>query len=306
VIPTCRDHTYSLPHFHPDLSGPNHLPVSRSSLPITLFFAIAVLPLAMGLGYALLYSLGLAGVLGQGFTLGHWAAFAASGELWVSLAYSLLIAGVSIGLAVLGALWLSLRHAQRLQSGTLGYVLYFPLAVPAMVAAFFTFQFLSKGGLLSRVSYQLGLSESLAAFPDLVNDRFAIGIILSHVMLALPFFLLLFLNLYRNARLDELMQLAGSLGASPRRARWRVGAPVLWKQAFPTIVLYTIFVSGSYEIPLLLGRQSPQMVSVLTVRYLKHFRLENIPLAYILALVYALIIVGLLLFFFRKSSSQSS
>jgi len=262
-------------------------------LGLGLFLLLAVLPLLLGLGYALLYSLGLVGVLGRGFTLSHWAEVLGGGALWRSLGYSFYLAAASMTLATGLALWLALRGRRALASGALSYLIYFPLTLPAMVMAFFVLQLLSQAGLLARVAAQLGLIAQPSEFPSLVNDAAGLGIVLAHVLMATPFLLILFLNLYRSERLPELAQLAGSLGASRAQVRRRVEIPVLLRAAYPTLVLYFLFTLGSYEIPLLLGREDPQMVSVLIERKLMRYNLADKPEAYVIAVIYAGLVLSL-------------
>lgn len=82
--------------------------------------------------------------------------------------------------------------------------------------------------------------------------------------------------------------------------------PVLLRQSFPTLVLYFIFVMGSYEIPLLLGSQSPQMMSVLTIRKLQRFDLTDMPQAYVVGVLYTVFVVGVVVFLLRKKSGERS
>lgn len=262
-------------------------------LALGLFLALAVLPLLAGLGYALAYSLGLVGFRSAGFTLVHWEAVLGSTFFWRTLAFSAYVAVVTIGLAVGAALWMVVTRPKAILRGSLSMFIYFPLAIPAIVMAFFVFQMLSGGGLLSRIGYQLGLMEGLEQFPGLVNDNWGIGIITAHFLMAAPFFVILFANLYDNEKLDALVQLARTLGASPRQAAWRVAAPVLLKRAFAAIVLYGLFVMGAYEAPLLLGSQSQQMVSVLTIQKLQRFNLADIPQAYVISIAYAVLVISL-------------
>lgn len=266
---------------------------------LVLFVLIVALPLLAGLGYALLYSLGLTGVLARGFTLEHWSAVFTHGEILESILYSAIIGVLSIGLAGGIAMVLVLRYPKRLARGWPGLARYLPLCIPPVAAGFFSFQFLTNGGWLSSLTQKMGFIATQQDFPALVQDRFAIGIILTHVLLALPFFLLLMGSLYDRLGLPALLLQARSLGASPSVARSKVGRMVLLRAAFPTLMLYTIFVTGAYEIPLLLGRQSPQMVSVLTVRYLRHYDLQLIPQAYIVAICYAFVVFTLLLLVYR-------
>jgi len=264
-----------------------------SAFGLGLFVLLAVLPLLLGLGYALLYSLGLVGVLGQGFTLDHWGEVLAGGALWRSLGHSLYLAVSSMGLATGLALWLALRGKHAFIEGWLGTLIYFPLTLPAMVMAFFVLQLLGQAGLLARVVAQLGWITEPSDFPSLVNDAAGMGIILCHVLMATPFLLILFLNLYRSERLPELTQLAGSLGARKGQIRRRIEVPVLLRAAYPTLVLYFLFTLGSYEIPLLLGREDPQMVSVLIERKLMRYNLADKPEAYVVAVIYAGLALGL-------------
>ena len=64
--------------------------------------------------------------------------------------------------------------------------------------------------------------------------------------------------------------------------------------------MYFIFLLGSYEIPLLLGVQAPQMLSVLTVRKLRDFDLHTQPEAYALAVLYSGFVLTWLYLLFRK------
>ncbi len=232
-------------------------------------------------------------MLGQGFTLAHWQAVLEGQSLWRSLGYSLCLATSSMGLATGLALWLALRGREAFTGGWLSTLIYFPLTLPAMVVTFFVLQLLSQAGLLARVAAQLGWITAPSDFPSLVNDALGGGIMLSHVLMATPFLLILFLNLYRSERLPELTQLAGSLGGSVRQIRRRIEIPILLRAAYPTLVLYFLFTLGSYEIPLLLGREDPQMVSVLIERKLMRYNLADKPEAYVIAVIYAGLTLGL-------------
>jgi putative spermidine/putrescine transport system permease protein len=260
----------------------------------------AVLPLLLSLGYALLYSFGVVGALNSGFTLQHWKKLLADSTTWQSFLYSGFIAFATLVLAVALSLRLALNHYQAFSRGFLSSAIYVPLAFPAMVSAFFFFQALSKGGFLSRLSYQVGLTHSITAFPDLVNDRWGIGIILAQLFLCFPFFLLLFVSRIKTERIESYLQLAESLGAGRRQAIRRIAVPVLLRKTFPNILLYFIFIFGSYEIPVLLGRSNPEMVSVLAVRKLQKFDLLHIPQGYAIAILYTAVTLILLLLILKR------
>jgi len=58
--------------------------------------------------------------------------------------------------------------------------------------------------------------------------------------------------------------------------------------------LYGLFLVGAYEVPLLLGRQSPRMLSVLIAQKFRRFDLLELPQAYVLTCLYAIIVVFIL------------
>lgn len=271
---------------------------------LALFLALTALPIALGIGYSLLRSTGLAGLGAEGFTLRHWNAVLTGSEFWHSLGFSFWIAACSIGLALVLALAAILKEPERRQSGSLSWLIYLPLTLPALVVAFVVFQTLSGAGLVSRLAYKLRLTGGIEDFPNWVNDSWGAGIIAAHVFMATPFFIILFAQLYQSERLGEYAQLATTLGATAGQSARRVIVPVLLRQSFPTLVLYFIFVMGSYEIPLLLGSQSPQMVSVLTIRKLQRFDLADIPQAYAIGVLYMVFVAAAAVFLLRHKPRQ--
>jgi putative spermidine/putrescine transport system permease protein len=276
----------------------------RTNTPgILLFFLLIIFPFSAGLVYALLYSFGFIGVLSTGFTLHHWSEVLTSGEALHSFLFTLYAGIISLLLAVsLSLLFMTLRKGKS--NGWISHFIYLPLTIPAMVAAFFTFQFLSQSGFVSRLFLALHLTHGLEGFPDMVNDSFGIGIIVTHVMLALPFFIILFQNYYHSEKLETLRQLSSTLGSSTSQFNRRILIPVLLKKTAAPLALYFIFILGSYEIPLLLGQQDPQMVSVLVNRKLSRFDLLQIPQGYIVAILYT-VLVSVLLFFIVKTKTRS-
>src|SRR5262249_39037592 len=63
---------------------------------------------------------------------------------------------------------------------------------------------------------------------------------------------------------------------------------ILLSRAAANVLLLFVVVLGSYEIPLLLGRQSPQMLSVLTFRKYQRFDLLDKPQAFACSILYTL------------------
>lgn len=275
-------------------------------LSFLIFILLTVVPLLIGVSYALLYSVGLAGVLSTGFTLENWVKVLTASEFWHSLLFSFYIASVSMILATSLALAVVVRFGRWFRSGLLSFMIYLPLVFPAMVMAFYTFQLLSKGGILSRIGFQMDLLHDLNNFPDLINDRWGIGIIFAHVCMATPFLIILFSNLYQNERLQSYSDLAKTMGATARQINFRILIPVLFNRAFATLVLYFMFIMSSYEIPLLLGSQSRQMVSVFTIQKLQRFNLQDIPQAYVVSVVYTILVIIIVSASFSRRSKRAA
>ncbi len=266
----------------------------KNIIPFSMLVILAIIPLVLGIGYAVSYSFGLTGVLNNGFTLAHWQTALSNKDVLMSFGYSILLSFVSIVLCVGAAAFLAFYIGDKLQSGRLSYFLYLPMAFPALVAAFFFFQFLSNGGFLSRFFFQLGFIKTIDDFPNLVNDKYSIGILAAQFFLTLPVFVLLNLSIIKNENIAALKTLGASLGAKRSQILFRVTLPVMLKKSFPTVVLFFIFKLGTYEIPLLLGRSSPEVISVITVRKMQRYNLLDIPQGYVIAVLYAMLVFVLL------------
>ncbi len=233
-------------------------------------------------------------------SLAPWRAVLAEGEALASLVLSAGVATAVVALALGLALPLALALRDRVRRGLVGAALHAPLAVPAVVAAFVAFQLLTPSGIVGRWLVAVGAVGGMADVPVVVNDRWAVGIVLAHVALAVPFLVLLLAELAESERLGDLVRLARTLGAGRRAVRWRVEVPVLLRAVMPQAALLWVAVLGSYEIPLLLGRQSPQMLSVLTLRLFERFDLADKPEAFVLAVLYALAVGAVLAVVLRR------
>lgn len=271
---------------------------------LALFALLTVAPLAAGILYALAYSLGLTGLLNTGFTLAHWRAVLGAGVFWQALWFSAAQAVGAISLALALALVVVLWRPGAFRTGLLSFAIYLPLTMPAIVVAFLAFQGLSKSGLLSRMAYALGFIGGLEQFPDMINDPAGIGILLAHAGMATPFFILLLTQLYEQERVAAYTSLAATLGATRRQRILKVQTPLLLRRAFPTVVLYALFVMSAYEIPLLLGSQSRPMVTVLAVEKLQRYNLADIPQAYTISVLYSVVVIGATLWLLGRQKTQ--
>ncbi len=261
---------------------------------------LIALPVLWSLLYSLAFSLGLTGRLAKGWTTEHWQRALMDGFLartilhsvYVAFAVTCVVAGISLSIAAFGA---ELRRSRLLlimllvQSGT-----------PAVVVASQTMNWFASGGMLSRIAFQCGLVQSPNEFPAIVNDTWSLGTILGISVTLLPLATLYFMNLWEAIGFERYCRLAKQLGCSSYQATLKVVLPMMIQRGSSMLVLIFLLALGSYEIPLLLGRQSPQMCSVALQQRTGQFNLLNRPQAFALATIYFIACSGLLLLYLRQ------
>ncbi len=271
--------------------------MKKKATPIVIYLLLTLLPLSLGLIYAFLYSIGAIGALSSGLTLAHWRMVFEEGVFLQSLCLSASIALLALLISVTIALFFCLnyksQHSEKKQ--TIPFVWYLPLGIPPMIAAFLGFQFLGNTGVLSRLFFQLGFLQSSDEFRPIINDYFYLGTLITFVLMTFPYFLLLFFTTYEQEQLATYTALSSTLGATKSQIQRYVIIPILLQKARATIVLWAIFLASAYEIPLLLGRQSPSMVSVLIGQKFKKFNIEEMPQAYAITVLYAALIIAMTL-----------
>lgn len=264
-------------------------------VPLIAFSLVSLLPVAAAVIYAALYSVELTGLLADGFTLRHWSSVLASSAWWATAVHTVWIATAVLGVGALGGLVLAVASGSSLDRGLASRVAFVPLAVPPVVAALIVLSWFSGSGWIHRWLLAAGLWPSLEDAPSLVHDSLGGGIVLAHAYAATAFLALTFRSVHRTERVDELLEAAASLGAGPAQRLLRVALPIYLGRSVGPLVLVFVFTLGSYEIPLLLGQQSPQMLSVLVMRKYARFDLADKPEAMVIAVLYALAI-GVLVF----------
>jgi putative spermidine/putrescine transport system permease protein len=264
---------------------------------LALYALICGGSVAVALGLALAHSVGALGwPPGAALDWSGWRTLFTTHAWWLTLAYSLALTAITLGLALLLALLLLASLGERLRAGWLARAMFVPLAVPPVVAALMAFTLLSDSGLVSRLCRALHLTATPADFPTLVFDTAGRGIVLTHLAMVTPLFVLLFQQLAAHLRLPLLLRQAEALGASRAQAWWRIALPLLLRQAQPVIAVYGLALLGAYEVPLLTGATRPAMVSVTIQRAIAGVDLAARPLGYAMASVYlSLLVVSWLL-----------
>ena len=266
-----------------------------------LFLILVVLPVFLGLGFAFLYSIGSIGTLNNSVNFSAWYSVLMDVTFWKSIAFSFYIGLTSVSIAVIIAFVLAYHWRENFKKGILSIAIYLPLCFPATVMAFFMFQMLSQSGFLSRMAYKLHLTNSIQSFPELINDAYGIGIIVTMIVLITPFFIILFSTIFQDEKIEELISIAATLGAKKNQIISKIVVPLIFKKSVVNLLLFVIFVMGNYEVPLLLGRQNPQMIAVAIVQKIQRFNLYDIPKGYVMSIIYGLFLMLILVFIVVKN-----
>jgi putative spermidine/putrescine transport system permease protein len=264
-----------------------------------IFVLLSIAPVVFSIIFALVYALGLYGFSGTGLSFEYFTRIWSENEILPSFFLSFYVAGVGTVLTVGLGLFIALYLGQAIRRGALSILIYLPLILPSAVGALFIYLLLANAGVVARILFNVGIINEMQTFPAMVNDPWAIGIILAHLGLGAPFFAILFAQLYDHEKLDEINNLSSSLGASKWQSLRQAVLPLLLWRARPQIILSFIFVFGSFEIPAILGRHAPEMLSVLAVRKLGLFDVGQRPEAYVVAFIYCMLVLTILTVFFR-------
>jgi putative spermidine/putrescine transport system permease protein len=257
---------------------------------------------AGGLALGLSQSLGYIPVIGAyGFSLDAYMrlirnpGFAASVLLTVFV--SVTATGVAVGLAVITALTLRKRF---LGKRVVSFLYQFPLTIPHLVVAVGVMMLASQSGLLARAAYRIGLINDSSQFPVLVFDNLGMGIILVYVWKEVPFIGLIALAVLQSMGYDYEEQ-ARTLGAGSWQAFRHVLLPLMIPGILPGSIIIFAYTFSSFEVPFLLGKSYPAMLSVLSYRLYVDVDLAARPEAMATSILIALFILVLVLAYRRLS-----
>lgn len=243
---------------------------------------------AGGLVIAAAQSLGYYSPIGEhGFTLRHYFSLLGDAEFLAGLRQTLWVTVTATAIsAVCGtALALALR---RTATGSIRTLLQVPLALPHLAMAVVLINLIAPSGLFARILFHLGLIASPAEFPALINDRFSIGIIVTYVLKEVPFIAIMAMTLLARIG-DEYDDLARTLGASRLQKLRHVTLPLIAPAVISSSVIVFSFIFGAFEVPYILGRPYPAMLSVIAQRRYLDLDLTQRPEAIAVAMVIAAI-----------------
>lgn len=195
--------------------------------------------------------------------------------LWVSVSATLLTVVLAIATA------LALRHS-FFGKRIVNFLYQFPITIPHIVIAIGTVFLFSQSGTFARLAYHIGLISDQSQFPQLVNDRLGLGIIYVYLWKQIPFVGIIVMSIMQSMG-DNYEELARSLGATKWQAFRHVLLPIIVPGILPASIICFAFTFGSYEVPFLLGRPYPAVLSILAYRLYDDVDLNARPQAMAMA-----------------------
>ncbi|ABM27328.1 ABC transporter permease subunit [Nitratidesulfovibrio vulgaris] len=263
----------------------------RRLLPM-LPLAALLLPFAVGVMLTTLQSLGIgvpAGGAQGGLSLYGWRTLLHGGAA-DSLLYGVRVAGLSaaisvvLGMVAAYGVW---RLPRRWQwAGLLPRV---PLILPHIAVAWLVVLVCARSGVLSSLSYALGMTAGQGDFPALLYGGDGWGMIIAYVWKETPFVMLLVVASLR--RLDpRLVEMGRMLGGG----RWRTFRAVVLPHVAPVLrvclVILFLYALGAVEVPFVLGETRPVMPGIAAYNAFFHGDFAGRPAA--MALLSALFVFG--------------
>ena len=159
----------------------------------------------------------------------------------------------------------------------------------------------SGSGLVSRLATGAGLIDSPAGFPAMVNDPWAIGIIIQYVWKEIPFIGVIVLAILLSVG-EDYESVARSLGANRWQAFRNVTLPLIMPGVVSASVIVFAFTFGAFEIPWLLGSTFPKALPVLAYESYTDVDLAARPQAMAMAMVIAVMSSLMILAYMNVSS----
>ena len=202
-------------------------------------------------------------------SIAHYKEIFTRGETVPSIFYTLRISFLSSLFSLLLAIlfsFLILHFSEKWDR--LKPLLQLAIIMPHSLVALFLLFFLSQNGFLARIIYALQWIPDQPAFPELVYDRFGIGVILGYIWKELPF--VLFFSLPLAYAVDgKLGEAARTMGASPLYSFFLITLPLSIRQYLAAFFIIFSFSFGSFDLPYLLGNTTEKALSVLAYQELQ-------------------------------------
>lgn len=230
---------------------------------VTPALAVVMALFGGGLALGLIQGLGYLPAAGMdSLTVIHFTNVLGDPDFFDSLLLTLYISVTSTVVAALISIAMALILVSVAQKNRIvHFVFQIPLTVPHLVIAVAVVFMLAPAGLVSRMAIKLGIIDSSALFPLLINDRWGIGILLTYVWKEIPFITLMILAVLRHSGM-ELLDVGRTLNASSWQRFRYITLPTISPSLGAACLIVFAYTFGAFEVPFLLGQTYPMMLPV--------------------------------------------
>jgi putative spermidine/putrescine transport system permease protein len=265
---------------------------------ILILPAVAVITVLFfgGLALGFIQSLGLFNISGNShFTLNAYKELLSTTDFFRSLQLTFkvaIIATIASGIISIVLISILFVIEENKMSKLFRRIFQIPILVPHITAAYLIGLLLMKGGLISSITYSLGITKTLQAFPSIINDVNSLGIIITYIWKEVPFIILMLIPVVQRVE-DSWLEIARVFGGTRIDFFKEVVLPLLIPTWISSMLIVFAFTFSDFEVPYLLGVTYPKFISVFAYDIYLNGELSARPLA--LAANFILVIITAIL-----------
>ena len=249
-----------------------------------------------GLALGFIQSLGLFNISGNShFTLNAYKELLSSTDFFRSLQLTFkvaIIATIASGIISIVLISILFVIEENKMSKLFRRIFQIPILVPHITAAYLIGLLLMKGGLISSITYGLGITKTMEAFPSIINDINSLGIIITYIWKEVPFIILMLIPVVQRVE-DSWLEIARVFGGTRIDFFKEVVLPLLIPTWISSMLIVFAFTFSDFEVPYLLGVTYPKFISVFAYDIYLNGELSSRPLA--LAANFILVIITAIL-----------
>ena len=235
-----------------------------------------------GLILGFIQSLGLSSISGNShFTVNAYKELLSSTDFFKSLQLTFKVATIStiisgiISMVLINILFVI---EENRFSKLFRRIFQIPILVPHITAAYLIGLLLMKSGLISSISYGLGITKTMEAFPSITNDINSFGIIITYIWKETPFIILMLIPVVQRVE-DSWLEIARVFGGTRIDFFKEVVLPLLMPTWISSMLIVFAFTFSDFEVPYLLGVTYPKFISVFAYDIYFNGELSARPLA---------------------------
>lgn len=235
-----------------------------------------------GLILGFIQSLGLCNISGNSqFTVNAYKELLSSTDFFKSLQLTFkvaTIATITSGIVSMVLINILFVIEENRLSKLFRRIFQIPILVPHITAAYLIGLLLMKSGLISSISYGLGITKTMEAFPSIINDINSFGIIITYIWKETPFIILMLIPVVQRVE-DSWLEIARIFGGTRIDFFKEVVLPLLMPTWISSMLIVFAFTFSDFEVPYLLGVTYPKFISVFAYDIYFNGELSARPLA---------------------------